>query len=127
MTLQLVMLLLLISIHGNYKLDYRNNELSGLRKDKRLQTKREVMNVRSNSDIGISNATGVEAYLVTPNGSLQKYDPSSGVVTIISNNMPSDVRDPQHLNSVDSNYENNCMTPADYLRIWRKIITNDYE
>ena len=116
-----------IHTHGNYKPGYRNNEFSGLRKDKRLQTKQEVMNVRSNSDIGISNATGVEAYLVTPNGSLQKYDPSSGVVTIISNNMPSDVRDPQHLNSVDSNYENNCMTPADYLRIWRKIITNDYE
>ena len=116
-----------IHTHGNYKPGYRNNEFSGLRKDKRLQTKQEVMNVRSNSDIGISNATGVEAYLVTPNGSLQKYDPSSGVVTIISNNMPSDVRDPQHLNSVDSNYENNCMTPADYLKIWRKIITNDYE
>jgi len=41
--------------------------------------------------------------------------------------MPSDYRDPQRLNNVDSNYENNSITPADYLKIWRKIITNDYE
>lgn len=42
------------------------------------------------NDISSANCRGVISYVVTPNGNLKKYDPSTGKVTLISKNMPSD-------------------------------------
>jgi len=53
-------------------------------------------------DIGDNNRTGLAGYLVTPNGSLQKYDPSTGNISTVNNNNPSDVNDPLRLNTVSS-------------------------
>ena len=58
--------------------------------------------VNGSYDIGNSNNLNIISYLVTPNGSLQKYDPSSSKITVISNDMPSDVEDPNRLNKVNS-------------------------
>lgn len=34
-------------------------------------------------------------------GSLQKYDPHTGKISVISNEMPSDVNDPNRINEID--------------------------
>ena len=38
--------------------------------------------------------------MATPNGSLQKYDPKTGKVTIISKDLPSDPKDVDRLNKI---------------------------
>lgn len=53
-------------------------------------------------DIGDNNNTGLTGYVTTPNGSLQEYDPSTGNITTVSTNMPSDSNDPSRLNTVSS-------------------------
>ena len=58
-----------------------------------------------NGDIGDSNRTQLTSFLVTPNGSLQSYDPKTGKIKVLSNNMPSDYRDPDRMNSVSSYIE----------------------
>ena len=45
-----------------------------------------------------------QVYLVTPNGSLQKYNPQNGEITIVSNDMPSDPNDPTRVNENTINY-----------------------
>ena len=44
------------------------------------------------------------SYVVTPNGSLQKYDPQTGKIKALSNHMPSDSNDPDRLNENNINY-----------------------
>lgn len=44
----------------------------------------------SYDDISSANKRGLESYVVTPNGNLKKYDPSTGKISLISNKMPSD-------------------------------------
>ena len=43
-------------------------------------------------------------YVVTPNGSLQKYDPQTGKIKVLSDDMPSDSNDPDRLNENNINY-----------------------
>jgi RHS repeat-associated protein len=45
-------------------------------------------------DIGYANMLGIDGYVVTPNGSLQKYDVATGTITKIATNMPNDPSDP---------------------------------
>lgn len=49
-----------------------------------------------------NNSNGLIGYLATPNGSLQRYDPATGVITTLSSNMPSDPVDPGRLNTIPS-------------------------
>lgn len=44
------------------------------------------------------------SYVVTPNGSLQKYDSQTGKIKVLSNDMPSDSNDPDRLNENNINY-----------------------
>lgn len=68
-------------------------------------------------DIGNSNRRQIDSYLVTPNGSLQKYDPKKNIISIISNDMPSDPNDPDSLNS---NYvESDNFSINDFLNMLR--------
>ena len=41
-------------------------------------------------DVGFAVANGIDAYVATPNGSLQEYSVTSGSVTTLSTSMPSD-------------------------------------
>ena len=117
-----------IHTHGRYQDDYHNNEFSGLRDSHdRFFDINYRRHVNGSHDIGNSNNLNIISYLVTPNGSLQKYDPSSSKITVISNDMPSDVEDPNRLNKVNSIVETNPIGSSDYLRIWRNIITDNYE
>ena len=71
-----------IHAHGNYDVRYDNNNFSTTDK--------------SNADY-----RGVSNFVTTPNGSLQKYDPSSKSVTLLSKGLPSDANDPKRLNNVN--------------------------
>ena len=73
-----------VHAHGNYDPNYDNNNFSPTDK--------------SNTDI-----RGVPNYVTTPNGSLQKYDPSTQKVTVLDKSHPSDSNDPARLNNVSIN------------------------
>lgn len=64
--------------------------------------------------------------MVTPNGSLQKYNPKSGDITTISKGMPSDKHDPKRLNKKSSDIEWNVISGKDYLDINRKLLYEEY-
>ena len=116
-----------IHTHGKYDKSFYNNEFSGLRDHHgRFYSKQHLPNVNV-KDVGVSNTSKIISYVVTPNGSLQKYNPYTNKITVISNDMPSDVNDPNRLNKNNSLIEKNPMDISDYLKIWRKIITDNYE
>lgn len=58
------------------------------------------------SDIGTANENGYLSFLVSPNGLLQKYDPDTGVISVISNEMPSDKQDKDRRNYIDPERNN---------------------
>ena len=72
----------IIHSHGKYLKDYKNNEFSS--EDKQL-----------NDDLK------VPGYVTTPNGSLQKYDPSTKNVTEVNSSQPSDPKDPDRKNKIN--------------------------
>ena len=97
-----------IHTHGTWSNgEYKDNEFSGIRDKKgNLLTSDKLQKVDTqNGDIGDSNRTQLTSFLVTPNGSLQSYDPKTGKIKVLSNNMPSDYRDPDRMNSVSSYIE----------------------
>ncbi|WP_162142870.1 DUF4329 domain-containing protein [Terrimonas ferruginea] len=65
--------------HGSYDPKYSNN-------------------VFSPADLTNAKSEGVDSYVATPNGSLQKYDNSTGTTSTISTAIPSDPNDPARLN-----------------------------
>ena len=83
-----------IHSHAAYVEGFRNNEFSGIPKfGSILSSKR--------GDIGSANEEQILSFVTTPNGSLQKYDPKRGEISIVSTNMPSDPKDPDRLNKID--------------------------
>ncbi len=68
--------------HGSYDPKYANN-------------------VFSSDDKKNANKYGVNSYVATPNGSLQKYNNSTGDMTTISTDIPSDPNDPERLNIIN--------------------------
>lgn len=96
-----------IHSHGNFSNGkYNDNEFSGIRDCNGLLLSVENRTKQfGDNDIGNANKRKMDSYLVTPNGSLQKYDPLNNQISIISNEMPSDPNDPSFLNQ-DSGYIN---------------------
>ena len=95
--------------HGAYDSGYRNNEFSGVWKssaisNKEYQERAPLMNRKQlkANDIGFANRKGALSYVATPNGSLQKYNPYTGIVERISDKLPSDKKDPERLYSISS-------------------------
>lgn len=74
----------IIHSHGNYMPSAENNRFSG-----------------TPGDVGYFEKEGVNGYVSTPNGSLQKYNVEKNTVTIQRTDLPSDPRDPDRLNAVD--------------------------
>ncbi|ANH83184.1 hypothetical protein A8C56_21335 [Niabella ginsenosidivorans] len=68
--------------HGSYDSQYENN-------------------VFSTTDIDNAQLQGVDSYVATPNGTLQKFKKSTGAISVISTAIPSDPRDPDRQNSVN--------------------------
>ena len=67
--------------------DYRDNEFSGIRdKNGKLLTSDKLRKLDTqNGDIGDSNSSQLTSFLVTPNGSLQSYDPKTGKIKVLNN------------------------------------------
>ena len=112
-----------IHTHGCFSNgNYFDNEFSGIRANvngrKVLVSASKRKMETGKNDIGNANKRQIDSYLVTPNGSLQKYDPKNNKISIISNDMPSDSNDPEALNS---NYVSpNNFTYLDYLDLLKE-------
>ena len=77
-----------IHTHGAWSNgDYRDNEFSGIRdKNGNLLTSDKLRKLDThNGDIGDSNSSQLTSFLVTPNGSLQSYDPKTGKIKVLNN------------------------------------------
>ncbi|MDR2941406.1 MAG: DUF4329 domain-containing protein [Treponema sp.] len=61
-------------------------------------------------DIPYASFYKIDAYVTTPNGSLQKFSFSTGEISTIRKNMPSDSNDPKRLNTVSSNLSTSIYT-----------------
>lgn len=79
------------------------------------------MSVRSSKSNDTSNANeiGMISYLVTPNGTLQRYDPGNGSLQVVSTQMPSDPKDPDRKNNIIGNINIESLT--DCIRIDKNI------
>ena len=73
--------------HAAYDRKYNNDVFSG------ETSTAEGNRHSSDGDLLVYNLTEVDGYVSTPNGSLRKYDYNTGVVSIISTQMPNDFRD----------------------------------
>ena len=85
-------------------------------------------NMNLPNDIGNANKRGMDSYMVTPSGSLQKYSPLTGKISIISNDMPSDMNDPNRINQIDIE-EKNPTSMYELLQMQENInkgILNNY-
>lgn len=76
-----------IHTHAAYDPAYKNNVFSGI-----PATGANTTSTRG--DIGDNNKNGLTGYIVTPNGTLQKYDPTTGTISTLSTTMPNDPKDP---------------------------------
>ncbi len=83
-----------IHSHGNDDVGYNDNNFSGISKTGSNKTS-------TSGDIGYSNKKNLTGYVTTPNGSAQEYEPSTGTITTISTQMPSDSKDPTRLNKIE--------------------------
>ncbi|GEM_PF-2708550 len=55
-------------------------------------------NVFSDADKEYAKDQKVPSYVVTPNGTIQEYNPTTGTTTLMSKDMPSDPKDPDRKN-----------------------------
>ena len=107
----------------NPKLINGNNVFSGSFDNDRVENlssneKKEI--TERGTDIGNANFRHLDSYLVTPNGSLQKYSPKTGKISVLSNEMPSDFNDPDRLNYIDTR-ERHPESTMDLLRYQENI------
>lgn len=80
--------------HAAYVFTYNNNSFSG-------ETNSQEGNRHSSGgDLNVYNLECVDGYVATPNGSLKKYDYSSGRISTISTQIPSDPLDPTRQNMI---------------------------
>ena len=93
--------------HGAYdeKMGLGNDVFSGLTelRGKDDGNARKKVNDKT-KDIGSSNAASLQDYLVTPNGTLQHYDPSTGIIRIVDTDMPKDKKDTKKLEDIKKFY-----------------------
>ena len=86
-----------------------DNDFSGMPRNdgKNIDKSKDLRNIKNDMDIGNANERQRDSYLVTPNGSLKKYSPKTGKVTLISEEMPSDYHDSSRVNNKSSLIETN--------------------
>lgn len=110
-----------IHSHGAYDSRYKDNEFSGtyLYRDGK-EVRIESLKTSKKGDIGNANLDKINAYLVTPNGSLQKYDYKTGKIKLLSTDMPSDNKDPLRLNGQSALVNDNRLDIEKLLELYRK-------
>ena len=82
--------------HGAYDPHFKENEFSGTKEGNTAADNKKV----KNGDLGIFNKLNLVGYLSSPNGTLQRYNPQTGIITIIDTNMPSDPKDNTRKNDI---------------------------
>ena len=82
--------------HGAYNQYYKENEFSGTKEGNTATDNKKV----NHGDLGTFNRLNIVGYLSSPNGTLQRYDPKTGIITIIDTNMPSDPNDKTRKNNI---------------------------
>lgn len=116
--------------HGasTYKnqIEYYDNEFSGIRfkENNNLKNTKERLKTKIH-DIGFANKRKMNIYVVTPNGTLQKYNYKTGKIKVLSNEMPSDKKDPDRMNNINI-FEKNCLSNKDFLEITKNILYEKY-
>lgn len=119
-----------IHTHGKssngMKKEYWDNEFSGMRNNEDEILSPESRLKVKGYDIGIANTEKRNSYVVTPNGSLKKYDYKTGIITTISDDMPSDSNDPTRVNHVRSDIETNKLSVWDKISIYFNILMNKF-
>lgn len=109
-------------IHEKKERLYYDNEFSGSKDDDRKEfAPEELMRIKT-EDIGNANRRKLNTYIATPNGSLQKYEPKNGKISVISTDMPSDPGDPDRLNDRSSFIETNPLDGKRLLKIFTKFL-----
>ena len=121
-----------IHTHGsstfNKQHEFYDNEFSGIRKDDKNKTLKTIAEKECTKeyDIGFSNNRKLDSYLVTPNGTLQKYNYKTGKIKVLSHDMPSDKNDPDRVNTVQSDFEMKPLSTLDILEITKNIMYENY-
>jgi LysM repeat protein len=96
-----------IHTHGSYSYgNYDDNNFSGKQNDPSVN--KRVLNM----DIGMNNASKIKGFLVTPNGSFQMYDPKTGKISMLSQDMYHDTKDPSSPKVSNPTYTSD---PANYV------------
>jgi RHS repeat-associated protein len=80
-----------IHSHGNDDVGYDDNNFSGI--PGRNGNPSGPNTSSTKGDLGYANKTNQTAYVTTPDGTLQEYEPSTGNITVVSTDMPSDPND----------------------------------
>lgn len=92
-----------------------------------IDKKVNLQDIRNNMDIGNANKRQRDSYLTTPNGSLKKYSPKTGKVTLISTDMPSDYNDPERVNNRSSFIEANPIkNNIEFLQLLKILSYGNY-
>ena len=93
--------------HGAYdeEMGLGNDVFSGLLelRGKNDREARKKINDKG-KDIGSSNDAALQDYLVTPSGTLQHYDPSTGKIRIVNTEMPKDASDKNKIDDIKQYY-----------------------
>lgn len=108
--------------HGNYipRLKEGNDVFSGVF-DENGHIVKDLKTVNTpGTDIGNANARQLKSYVATPNGSLQKYNPETGKIKVVSNQMASDFNDPDRMNVI-APIEQNPITIDKALNMQKNI------
>jgi RHS repeat-associated protein len=121
----------IVHTHGNYSFGrWYDNKFSGSwdTETNEINTAKENKAVTNpKTDIGVANIVGETEYVATPNGTFQKYNPTTGKISIIDTQMPSDKNDPSKLNNNDGNVEKKPVDIPKHINLYQPSPNRPYE
>lgn len=105
-----------------------DNEFSGVRKqeDNKVMAAKDLKKIKDFSDIGNANRLKINAYVATPDGTLQKYNYQTGKITTISTSLPSDVNSIYRINNNITTSFSKDLYITDFLNDFKRIMYEQY-
>ncbi len=70
-----------------------------------IEGETDADNVPSDQDIQSTIEGGLPSFVVTPSGTVQRVDPNTGEVSVVSTDVPSDPKSPKRTNSINPSLE----------------------
>ncbi len=80
-----------------------------------IEGETDADNEPSYNDVERTKEIGLPTYVVTPSGTVQKIDPITGKVTIVSTNVPSDPNSPVRVNNINPDGSREKVEPVNNL------------